>query len=270
MRNVLIVSALMISYSDIRKRCLKADEADKPIYARLVTHTFSTLLVWLFQGLSVSPNVISCVALLVGFSAIPFFLQMTPVSVLIGALIIELYYILDAIDGQWARLKDKKSLTGAFLDYLSNYAIHLPILFAIGVGLFKQTDELVWIYLGFSGGFSALWVILIWNLRASVLLEHLKHLKKAPAASKYGRIQRTTVRASLPKALFGWLHQSLIFPWFMHVLTIVALLACFSENIFFFVSKFLLFYGIGGPLIAIVLTAHWILSRRLDNAPEIG
>jgi len=32
---------MRLSYSEIRQRCLKPDEAEKPLYPRYVTHTFS-------------------------------------------------------------------------------------------------------------------------------------------------------------------------------------------------------------------------------------
>ena len=127
------------SYQEVRKLCLKPDEAIKPVYARYVTHALSTFLIWIFQNVSLTPNVITLASLVTAFLAIPFFMAMFPVSVFFGALLIELYYVLDAVDGQWARFKNMKSLTGAFFDAIINYAIQPPLLFAIAWGVFSYT-----------------------------------------------------------------------------------------------------------------------------------
>jgi len=264
------------SYANIRKSCLKTDEAEKPIYAQIVTHWFSTRLIWLCQGLSFTPNFVSTLALFIAIAAIPFFAHMTPLSVLIGAILIEIYYVLDAVDGQWARLKQMKSLTGAFLDYFTNYAIHPPLMFAIGWGIYKVTNVDCYLVLGFLGGMSCLWVILIWNLRATIILEHLKHKGLAPKPSKYGKSTETQTTTSLPKKIFGVLHQTLVFPWFMSLLTITSVVAFIAAT--FFKNEnllvklfgwFLYYYGIVGTLVAVLLTTHWILTKKLDHAPEI-
>lgn len=259
---------MRISIQDIRKRCLKEDESEKPLYARLVTHKISTSLIWLFQTVSMTPNALSLLALLFGFCAIPFFSWMSPLPVLIGAFLIEIYYIFDAVDGQWARFKNMKSLTGAFLDYLSNYAIHPPLLFSIAWGVFQKTNQPSFLIFGFSASFSCLWIILIWNLRASILLSQLMHMGKAPAKAKYGKPINSSSAPSTLKLLFGIIHKSFIFPWFINILTIVSCISYLFSSTFLF-SIFLYYYGIIGPIVATLITAHWIVYRKLDHSPEL-
>ena len=267
---------MRLSYQEIRTRCLKPDEASKPLYARLVTHAISTRLIWLLQGLPLSPNQLTLVSLLLAFASLPFFGAMTPMSVLLGTLLIELYYVFDAVDGQWARLTGKKSLSGAFFDYLVNYAMQPPLLFAIGWGVFNRTSDPWYLLLGFLAGFSTLWVILIWNLRASVLLSYLAHNKKIPAKQETVSENPARPRASFLRGCFGWTHKLMVFPWFMYVLTASSIL-CFlvkalgGDDLTLPVFRlFLTVYGVGGPAIAFVLTAHWILAKKIDHSPELG
>lgn len=260
------------SYQEVRKLCLKPDEATKPAYARYVTHTFSTRLIWLIQDLSISPNMITLMSLVVAFAAFPFFVVMTPASVLMGMFLIELYYVLDAVDGQWARFKNTKSLTGAFFDYLVNYAIHPPLLFAISWGVFLKTKIIWFVLLGFIAAFSTLWIILIWDLRASILLARTSlpeqvHLKTTP--QKQPEDQSAT---SIFRRAFSWLHKVTVFPWLMNVLTLTSILSfvCFwifngQQTATVFFATLLLFYAICGPLVAVALTVHWILARTLDS-----
>lgn len=267
---------MSLSYSDIRSRCLKPDEAIKPLYARVVTHWFSTRFVWLIQGAPVSPNQLTLVSLTLACASLPFFAHLTPRSALIGALLVEAYYVFDAVDGQWARLTGKKSLTGAFFDYLVNYALQPPLLFAIGWGVYGLTGDAFWLLLGFLAGFSTLWLILIWNLRASVLLSHLAHKGKAPAGKMAGEDAAAGARQNPLRSAFSWLHKIMVFPWFMNVLTAcstAAFVADTATDSFLTLSvfqAFLLFYGFGGAGTAVLLTAHWILSKKIDSSPELG
>lgn len=260
------------SYPEIRKLCLKPDEAIKPIYARYVTHTFSTLLIWLIQNLSISPNMITFMSLAVALTAILFFIDMTPVSVLIGALLIEIYYILDAVDGQWARLKNTKSLTGAFFDYLVNYAIQPPLLFAISWGIFLQTKIIWFVLFGFIAAFSTLWVILMWDLRASILLARRSAPEQEPFKMTPQEKPEDQNATSIFRRAFGWLHKATVFPWLMNVLTLTSIASLTCSWIFnsqqivtIFFAILILFYGIFGPVVAVALTARWILTRTLDS-----
>ncbi len=264
------------SYQEIRRLCLKPDEAEKPWYARHVTHTLSTRLIWLLQEVPLSPNGLSLFSLLVAFSAIPFLADLSSRSMLIGALLIEGYYVLDAVDGQWARLKNQKSLTGAFFDYLINLVIQPPILFAIGYGVFRASKEPLFLWLGFAAAFSTQWLILVWNVRAAVLLGHLTAKNLAPIKPLLSNSSKEKVASPL-HFVFGWLHKSMVFPWFMVILSISALVSFIAESVFgktnaseAIFSIFLLYYGLGAPLVALLSTARWIWLGLIDRAPEIG
>jgi phosphatidylglycerophosphate synthase len=264
------------SYQEIRRLCLKPDEAEKPWYARHITHTFSTRLIWLLQELPLSANSLSLFSLLVALSAIPFLADLSPNSMLIGALLIEGYYVLDAVDGQWARLKGQKSLTGAFFDYLINLVIQPPILFAIGYGVFRASKEPLFLWLGFTAAFSTQWLILVWNVRAAVLLGHLTAKNRAPIKPSRSNDSKEET-ASPARFVFGWLHKSMVFPWFMAVLSISALVSFIAESVFgkanastAIFSIFLFYYGFGAPLVALLSTARWIGLGLIDRAPEIA
>ena len=251
------------SYPEIRKLCLKPDEVIKPIYARYVTHSLSTFLIWLFQDAPLTPNVITLASLITAFLAIPFFITMSPISVFIGALLIEFYYVLDAVDGQWARFKNMKSFTGAFFDAIINYAIQPPLLFAASWGVFNFTQNPFYLLLGFLAAFSTLWVLLIWNVKASVLLASRRSTEQPEfETEKSGPLQSSPIRW-----LFGWLHKSLVFPWFMYVLSLASLSSLLWGGGFlkFTFRLFLLYYGFAGPVIAILITTHWILTKKIDQ-----
>ena len=164
----------MLTYAEVRRRCLKPNEAEKPLYGRYVTHTISTLIVWLISSSSVSPNLITLISLVVGLTACWFLYLLTPGSLLLGAILIECYYILDCVDGQWARFKQNQTKTGAFFDIATNYLIQPCLYFAIALGLFNITAELIFVIAGFLAAFTTLWIIIIWHFRASIFLHSIR------------------------------------------------------------------------------------------------
>lgn len=256
------------SYLEVRKRCLKHDEAVKPIYARYVTHTLSTRLVWLMQDASITPNTITFISLIVAFLALPFFAAMTPFSVFVGALLIEFYYVLDAVDGQWARLKDRKSLTGTFFDLLVNYAIQPPLLYAIAWGVLQLNGSVLYLLFGFTAAFSALWVVIMWNMRASVIASYLLTHPQIREEIKEKQNSITPPSGSFLKKVFSWLHKLLVFPWFMHVLTAVSIFSFLMSDCSLF-PVFVACYGLLGPVVAILITTRWILTKEIDNSPLV-
>ncbi len=267
---------MKLSYKQVRSRCLKKDEAIKPWYPRVITHTFSTCIVWAFQKkIQIKPNTFSLISIFLVFLSLPFFLIMEPWSVFAGAILIELYYIFDAVDGQWARFTNQKSLTGAFLDYLANYFLQPLLFFFIGCGIFFKTESATFLILSYFAGFSSLWVILIWNLRASVLLGYVRSnfskLKEEDIVSQEVKIrEQGKLRKSFPKYIFSCLHNLLIFPWLMNVVTFISF-SVYSSSLFLksqiivpVFEGFVFWYSLTGTAVAILLTVHWIHSRKLD------
>ncbi len=77
---------MSLSYEEVRKLCLKPNEASKPLYARVVTHALSTRIVHLLQDTpGVTANRLTIASLAAALAAVPFFCLMTPLSVLAGA-----------------------------------------------------------------------------------------------------------------------------------------------------------------------------------------
>ena len=257
---------MKLSYPEVRRLCLKPDEARKPLYPRVITHAVSTRLIWVLQDAPLTANQITFLSMLTAFAALPFFAGLSSRSALIGALVIELYYVFDAMDGQWARLKRQGSITGAFFDYLINYAFHPPLLFAIGWGVYKTNGDPLYLVLGASAGFACLWVLLIWNVRAAILLPHVLARKGAAFAKP---AEERSERLSSAKWLFSWLHKLLVFPWFMHVLSAASVLSFATGLATDIFSYFLLYYGLVGPAVAVILTAQWIFTKRLDKSAQI-
>jgi len=58
-------------------------------------------------------------------------------SAIVGVVLLQLWYLLDHVDGQIARYHGRASLDGTALDYLMHHTIHLTVPLAIGIGLMR-------------------------------------------------------------------------------------------------------------------------------------
>jgi phosphatidylglycerophosphate synthase len=84
----------------------------------------------------------------------------TPSAWLVAALLLQLWYLLDHVDGQLARLYGTASLDGAQLDYLMHHTVNLLVPVGAGFGLFVHTTEAWWLVAGLVWGVSLLLITL--------------------------------------------------------------------------------------------------------------
>jgi phosphatidylglycerophosphate synthase len=96
---------------------------------------------------------------------------------LLGAVLLQLGYLLDHVDGQLARLRGTASLDGVQLDYLMHHTIHLLVPLGIGFGLFARGAEPWWLLGGLLWGLSLLLVTLQHDARYKAFVRRLKRLR---------------------------------------------------------------------------------------------
>jgi len=111
-----------IKIEDIKKR----NKQDKNIqqngwYVRYVTRPISLPLTKLF--ISFHPNTITIFMILIGLFSIPFFLNGGYLSIIIGAIILQIHLVFDSVDGNVARITNKRTWAGKYLDFLSNITV---------------------------------------------------------------------------------------------------------------------------------------------------
>ncbi|MGC3967141.1 MAG: hypothetical protein QM775_07140 [Pirellulales bacterium] len=63
-----------------------------------------------------------------------------------------LWYVLDHVDGQLARLRKAASLDGAAWDYLMHHGVNLFLPLSLGFGLQRRTGSSIWMLLGAAWG----------------------------------------------------------------------------------------------------------------------
>lgn len=102
-------------------------------FNRPVGHYLSKMLV----HTSVSPNQVSVSASLVGLVSAWLFAIGGYGAAVWGAIVLQLSAILDAVDGDLARVMFKESPLGKWLDIVGDQVVHIAVFVAVGVGLYR-------------------------------------------------------------------------------------------------------------------------------------
>jgi phosphatidylglycerophosphate synthase len=117
-------------------------------FNRPVGHIVSKQLV----RTSVSPNQVSVAASLLGLLSAWLFAGGSHDAAVLGAIVFQLSAILDAVDGDLARVMFKESALGKWLDIVGDQVVHVAVFVAIGVGLYRAGSAAPVIPLAASAG----------------------------------------------------------------------------------------------------------------------
>jgi hypothetical protein len=139
----------MPSLRELQDRCQKPHWREVgSLLARRLARPLAIHLTWLIVRFPVSANAITSVTLVVGLAAAAL-LGMQPVWAFVaGVLVLNLWYLLDHVDGQVARFRRTESVTGIYLDYMMHHAVHPACAFALGYRVASWTGNPVWTLAG--------------------------------------------------------------------------------------------------------------------------
>ena len=74
-------------------------------------------------------------------------------SILTGALLFLICYVLDNCDGEIARLKDMRSIFGMRYDTFVDWFVHTVFFISLGWGATSATGQPWWLWAGIAAGF---------------------------------------------------------------------------------------------------------------------
>lgn len=109
-----------------------------------------------------TPNGITVAWILVGLAGVSAFLVDSWTAHVVGGVLLQLSYLLDFVDGEVARLTDRRSLTGGFLDLLGHGVIKASLPLAAGAAACWQTGSTL---LAVAGGVAAVVIVVGDTLR---------------------------------------------------------------------------------------------------------
>lgn len=166
-----------VDWDTFRRRCLK------PNPERLGTWTARRLgrpaalqvtRVVVHWGMTANHATIGAMVAAVG--AIVSFGVGGPLSWLVGALLLPLWYLLDHVDGQLARWHRTASLDGTTVDYLMHHSVNVLLPIGLGFGMMRETGWSLWCLAGIAWGWGSLVIGLRHDARYKAFVQRLKLL----------------------------------------------------------------------------------------------
>jgi hypothetical protein len=145
--------------------------------ARRISRPMALRVTWVVAPWGVSANAATILAWICGVQAAIAFGWGTPVAWLIGAVMLQLWYLFDHVDGQLARLHGTSSLDGVQLDFLMHHTINVLVPLGVGHGVFLASGGLVWLWLGAAWGIASLLITLHHDARYKSFIVRLKRLR---------------------------------------------------------------------------------------------
>lgn len=186
-------------------------------------------------------------------------------SFFIGALLFELWYLVDHIDGQVARYRKQESVNGVFLDFLSHYFPNLFIFPFIAIGLFRSVNEIRYIYYGIIIGGMITMINLIFDCKYKSYFWGIAKYGLCKIA-KQNKSSASRIKLSLSRSVFSWIYKFCEVHIVMNLLFLLGVLFLFKVIDFMFALKLLINgYFFLSIFIFIMKFGYYSISRKVEQ-----
>jgi hypothetical protein len=170
----------MLPLAELERRCQKPDHRRVGNWmARRIARPLALRVTRVVLPLGIGAHALTLAALLTALAGAAACAAGTPAGLLLGALLLQVWYLLDHVDGQVARFRRTESLDGAALDYLMHHLVNVTLPFGIGWGLFVARTDPAWLLAGFACGVGLLVLGLQHDVRYKAFIKRLKRVDGA-------------------------------------------------------------------------------------------
>lgn len=128
------------SMKDIKDSYPKYKAAKEPIWGRVFVRRFSYLLTYPFINSGWTADDVSLLSILIAVIGTGFMCVNSTVFILIGIIMLNLWAVMDCVDGNIARCKKQSSLAGEFFDALSGYVVSGICMIGFAVAAYNTTN----------------------------------------------------------------------------------------------------------------------------------
>jgi len=164
--------------TELERLCQKPDHRRIGNWmARRVTRPLALRVTWVVAPWGLSANLATLLAWACGVAAVVALAWGSPGGWLLGAVLLQLWYLLDHVDGQLARLHETASLDGVQIDYLMHHTMNLLVPLGLGHGAFVASSEPAWLWAGAVWGVAALVLTLHHDARYKSFIVRLKRIR---------------------------------------------------------------------------------------------
>lgn len=276
----------MESIKELKVICQTTAQKDiSNVYMRYICRPISLRITRLLIPTEATPDQVSFAMIITGIISSLVFLIAHPISFLLGALLLQLWYILDCVDGELARyrsystnkevIQDKASLamTGAYWDYLNHYIVHGLVPLTIAYGLFLKTQNPSWMLVGFAASIFQVLLLAIHDTKCRAYLCKIRKAVPTHVLNIKPPLNKTEAAAEKKKfnlmmffkLPFVAVHYLATYPSVMNVAALLALLSCLTGFRSDFRGWFLWFYALGSGIVFLGLAYQLLHDKGLDK-----
>ena len=137
---------------ELKKKCV--DRHPEDIWTYKFIRPLSVYPTWVCLKLGIKPNQVTVFGFLLGILGCVLLSFGTYTTIILGALLINLNYLLDRVDGNVARMTNTTSQFGKILDVYCDYVIMVLTPVSLGIGLYFHPafgiPGVIYLALGFS------------------------------------------------------------------------------------------------------------------------
>jgi len=138
---------------------------------------FSRYITWILVRTRINANFITITGLIIALLGLVFIGIGNNLFIIIGFILLYIYYISDEVDGEVARYKKQTSLQGVYYDEIAHLFFQGWFFFTFGYSLYRINSEFLYIILGIIATFFLLGIRIIRKIATvAAPKSNLKHL----------------------------------------------------------------------------------------------
>ena len=233
---------------------------------RYILRDLALPITWLLLHTPVTANQVTGFSLVVGLAGVIFLAFPPKAMFLAGTLLLQIWYLLDHVDGQIARYRKTVSLTGRFFDYLMHHVIHGALFFGLTFYVYQTSARPFWILWGFLTSLSMMTFNLIQDVKYKTFMDKLAGIKafRVRAGELAGSSSSPGDQKTVRK-IFSLLHKSFEIHVAMNLLTLAAFLESFGKIPFDLRVGLAVFYGVVVPVVTAAKVGYFLKNRKIDE-----
>jgi len=226
------------SIEELKKICQGTVRQDvSNIYMRYVCRPLSIRITRLILPTQVTADQVSQAMIVAGLLAALVLSLPWRGTFFVGAVLLQLWYLIDCMDGEVARYRyyqktgkisiDKRdtSLTGMYYDMINHYLMNFLVPAAVAFGEFVKTGSVVVLWLGSAASLGQVMLLAMHDARSRAVLSHLKKYKNIQVTSQEKKVEVNSKELKSAKWVFSSLHYIMTYPSVMNLVLLTAVFA---------------------------------------------
>jgi phosphatidylglycerophosphate synthase len=257
----------MESIKELRLICQAGRRVHDTWHGKYIARPLSIYITAIFLRLGISANMATGIFLINGIIGSILLVFPDKRYFFVGMLMMQVWYILDHVDGEIARYRKQTSLTGVYLDKITHYISHPFMFFCIGLGFYNSYGYVALVIAAFVAGYSITMISAMEDVFSSVIYYGIKNKKISISLADASPADNSKSKGGLLRRIFSILHTLCTFPSVMNLLFFASILDLFIRS--GTVVGVVLFYAVFATVIWAARFFVFIKERKADTVSVI-